>query len=105
MSKPKDGGPAFPTSRMEDVPLVKGGKGHSVVNLDVEYSGLSIRDYFAAKAINVIRPVYEVTSEPPKPNDPQLPPISKIRAGVIAREAYEVADAMLAERERRGKGE
>ncbi len=87
---PNDGGPAFPS-----------GKNTTVDQPPEEpfYLGMSLRAWLAGKAISVIRPVYEVTSDPHKSKDGQLPPFSKIRAAVIAREACEVADALIAELE------
>lgn len=80
MSRPKDGGPAFPFVD------------------DVRWSrGMSLRAWLAGKAISVVRPVYSVTSNPNELDGEQLPPHSKIRAAVIAREACEVADALIAE--------
>ncbi|MEE9593108.1 MAG: hypothetical protein V3W28_05975 [Thermoplasmata archaeon] len=58
---------------------------------------MSLRAWLAGKAISVVRPVYEVTSNPNELDGEQLPPFSKIRADVIAREACEVADALIAE--------
>ena len=70
MSKP-DGGPAFPHTL--EIRYGNGNQGSSV------YGGMSLRDWFAGQALNSI-----ITGGFPVPN--------------IAKAAYEVADAMLAER-------
>ena len=88
----KDGGPAFPIpfelALDEDV-----AKGH-VRPARLE-TGMSLRDYFAAAAMQGIlaAPDYVFASTPDKP-DGTYGEIS------IAQEAYIYADAMLAERER-----
>lgn len=66
MSTTNDGGPAFP---------VNGPNG--------DHPGMSLRDYFSAKAMQGILADHEVTSQWP----------------VIAKCAYAMADAMLAARE------
>ena len=44
---PSDGGPAFPTERLEDNPI----PGVRPRKVPVEYPGMSLRDYFAGKAL------------------------------------------------------
>lgn len=78
MSKQQDGGPAFP----RHVALVVNGK----INFDVlPDSGLTVRDWFAGQALD---PLIHLASE----ND----------TGLLALDAYKMADAMLAEREKLG---
>ena len=74
MSEPiNDGGPAFPRT---------GADGHTSPQ-----SGMSIRDYFAAKAMQGII------------SDASLPHSSKKDWGLVSCSAYEFADAMLKARE------
>ena len=68
MSKKNDGGPAFPHSR-----------------LGSDHDGMTLRDYFAAKAM---QGMYAADS-----SSSVIPLESKVR------QAYAAADAMLAERE------
>lgn len=72
MSTINDGGPAFPASEFE--------------GMDNGSSGMSLRDYFAAKVMQAaVWPWYEGSP-------------SKDDFMGIAKHAYAVADAMLAER-------
>jgi len=76
---PSRGGPAFPVAMPMDE------KGQEVIH----WAGMSLRDYFAGKALPM---ALSCTS-------------SEINKGesvpqMFARKAYEVADAMLAEREK-----
>lgn len=96
MSELKDGGPAFPAMKEAHAQEEISAAAYNARLIP----GMSLRDYLAAKAISVVRPLYSVTSKPHKLDGEQLPPFSKIRADAIAREAYEVADAMIAEREK-----
>ena len=74
----KDGGPAFP-----------------IVNDDgVRDTGMSLRDYFAAQAMNG---VLERASYDDRQAGESLPQ-------VFARRCYELADAMLAEKEKTERG-
>jgi hypothetical protein len=66
-TKPKDGGPAFPRAA-------------SPAFADYCQDGMTLRDYFAAKALQIAGKGKERTAE------------------AIARRAYYIADAMLAER-------
>lgn len=71
-----DGGPAFPMREerteqiSKDVQMVTPG----------EWPGMTLRDYFAAKALPILR--------------------EGLSAEYLAQRAYEIADAMLAERDR-----
>jgi hypothetical protein len=84
----KDGVPAFPTTSQNY-------DGHGVPCSD----GMSLRDYFAAHAMNgLIAGDYEKVCESGNPDG-----IERERqqyAAAIARSAYRYADAMLAEREK-----
>ncbi len=84
MAKP-DGGPAFPASVAE----IQGIATHSG---EFALAGMSLRDYFAAKAMTALIDV-ESTAD-----------LGQGRCtfdhSVVAREAYQIADAMLAEREK-----
>lgn len=75
----KDGGPAFPVQRL-------GSDGPPECEAHV---GLSLRDYFAAAALTGVLA-----------NDWRSDDMK-----VLAEEAYEMAEAMLAERARRDNGE
>lgn len=90
MTTIKDGGPAFPTGQKMDLingqPLYQGATG-----------GMTLRDYFAAKAMQGIYacPVQLYRADGTPMPDP-------LTSGDIAKMAYEEADAMLAEREKNG---
>jgi len=79
---PNDGGPAFPVAIMErqyDCQIMTG--------YDFGVQGMTLRDYFAAKALGGYSQNHEVFND--KTHDQ------------VARMAYVVADAMLAERNRK----
>lgn len=75
MSEIKDGGPAFPTdhSTCDSVTIIRG--------------GMSLRDYFAAKAMQGMTGCGGIWMNP-------------IDAPEIAKRVYAMADAMLKEREK-----
>ena len=77
----KDGGPAFPFTTQEPTP---GGYGGGTVQR--VYSGATLRDYFAAKALAGFLASLSVDVEPGE------------HASGIARDCYALADAMLRER-------
>ncbi len=104
MEKPNDGGLAFPEVYSEAACDEDCKCGSPTSGGIQSRGGMSLLDWLAGKAISVVRPVYEVTTKPHKHDGGHLPPFSKIRADVIAREAYEIADAMLTEREKRADG-
>lgn len=82
MSKKHDGGPAFPVStRPEEV---DGGYGHQDGPITYQFGGMTLRDYFAAKAMQGFMATGEEGSLHPQ---------------TVARAAYAHADAMLAARE------
>jgi hypothetical protein len=71
--KQNDGGPAFPNDKTE--------WNHDRQHFEVMSSGgMTLRDYFAAKALTML--------------------LHDLDAEVLAGRAYQVADAMLAEREK-----
>ena len=69
MSEIKTGGPAFPTN-------------------DVCYNGMTLRDYFAAKALQGWLSTYPTEMD-----------ISNVNKEFVAKYMYEMADAMLKARE------
>jgi len=79
-----DGGPAFPTEKMENgdymLPIAQGGA--TVIKLQ----GMTLRDYFAAKAMSG----HFSSSNAYSPSD-----LSDSYLQEIASSAYRVADAML----------
>ena len=81
MSNGKDGGPAFPASRMEEgsSPEAEAIGGH----FEVQYPGMSLRDYFAAKALQAV----------PMPQSDLHDIIEAYDR--IAQHAYKMADAMI----------
>lgn len=79
MSNRPTGGPAFPVPGFEFLDDRDPTKPERVVNLPAP--GMTLRDYFAAKAMTYIQSRYEDGE-----------------AEAIAREAYLIADALLAER-------
>lgn len=58
--------------------------------------GMSLRDYFAAQALSVAYAAYWECRR-------ELPEVPKNWAKALAKEAYALADAMLAERQRKGE--
>lgn len=79
MAKPNDGGPAFPEA---------GERGKAVSG-----EGMSIRDYFAAKAMQAVaRPIFEDSIQAKRPYEE--------RPRITASCAYKIADAMIAESQR-----
>lgn len=82
MTDKQDGGPAFPCS--EDVWEQPQNTNRPPELVDtIKYRGLSLRDYFAAKAMQGFL------------SNPQ---ISSLDFGEIVADAYNAADAMLRER-------
>ena len=81
-----NGGPAFPTKSYDSDRM-----------LWVEEEGMTLRDYFAAKAMQGIYacPVQLYRADGTPMPDP-------LTSADIAKMAYEEADAMLAEREKNG---
>lgn len=79
----KDGGPAFPTTRLEKTPFFHDPE-HRLPDAlqyqDVHYPGLSLRDYFAAQALSAVMDSWLAADQ---------------AHDAIAAECYEWADAML----------
>lgn len=69
----EDGGPAFPSRRVEKTEIHDG----VFIDVEVRYSGMSLRDWFAGQALANL---YTHTDE---------------NADKVAEWAYQVADAML----------
>lgn len=80
-----DGGPAFPVSTHLDD---SGRLGHQDGPTSFQFAGMTLRDYFAAAALQGICS-----------NFPEAADAVGSRHGV-AEDAYLIADAMLAEREK-----
>lgn len=70
--------PAFPSKRMPSI--------HNPDQSPIEYQGMTLRDYFAAKAMQGIIAKYGNTLQSPE---------------TTAKEAYEMANAMLEERNKK----
>jgi hypothetical protein len=84
-----DGGPAFPETRWDDK-----------TRQEVQWCGMTLRDYFAAKALSGLLSDSTITA-PCISNTPEG--IEKERrefAQEMAKSAYRFADAMLAERDK-----
>lgn len=77
-----DGGPAFPQSAITI--------GEKMVNAGVH--GMTLRDYFAAKALQGLIPIIGV----PEDREPD-----ELWNAATAKEAYALADAMLRERDKK----
>ena len=88
MSKRNDGGPAFPGKRFENVSSYIGDQEVKTAQ-EISYPGMSLRDYFAAKAMQGLL-ASETARDPDRMRD----------ADHVAKYSYEQADAMLAEREK-----
>lgn len=85
MNTKEDGGPAFPSAFTNDGDRNVSAPDGSIVppGFTVPMQGMTLRDYFAAKAMHAV-----MVGPFPGSHD----------AGDFARHAYEIADAMLAER-------
>lgn len=84
-----NGGPAFPG----EADIVYSNDENSVIKtVPVKYTGMTLRDYFAAGAMSQGMAVLVALGN--RPNDHQL--------CSLAETAYKAADAMLAEREKGG---
>jgi hypothetical protein len=86
MTKPNDGGPAFPSHE----PWEKWDEVRAQYRTVTDpHGGMSLRDYFAAQALAMMTPQIALLGPPldGTPSDEWL-----------ARCAYQIADAMLAER-------
>lgn len=103
-----DGGSAFPEHHYFDPS--RGAYGQTVTASEVGAGGMSLRDYFAAKASNaVISLLVNSYLEVLKTNDPEVwntptrysESHCKTLATVEARYRYALADAMLAERSKK----
>jgi hypothetical protein len=91
MSKLKDGGPAFPTVsrewKIEDGPLA-GNSGFEYVD-----PGMTLRNYFAAKAMQGELAAFSATDNEPCGGLPRL--ISDEGLDSLARHWFRIADAMI----------
>lgn len=76
----RDGGPAFPRSEMRS--------SYGLGTIDDGAEGMTLRDYFAAKAMQALMQIEDVSM-----------PNFEVSAKYIADRAYEYADSMLAARE------
>ena len=92
MSTIKDGGPAFPTEDGFGWHVVDNGTPSEkrCESVAIHHPGMTLRDYLAASALQLF-----YWQRPDKVDDEQM-------QVAIARYAYSVADAMLAEREKGG---
>lgn len=81
----KDGGPAFPFTPN---PQPHNSDGTWCQNWDMGESGMTLRDYFAAKAMQTMSKNWSIPCGPCRAMDD------------MARTAYAMADAMLKEREK-----
>ena len=77
----KDGGPAFPTEQGYDY------KGERVVSVS---PGMTLRDYFAGQALGIMNTALDQGYWSPREN-----PNAEIAAA-----SYQIADAMLSERDK-----
>jgi len=82
----KNGGPAFPETQYT---------GNTDRRPGATTPGMTLRDYFAAKALPV---VLETMPSPPEMKGVDPEKLAEAIASVTARWAYAMADALLAER-------
>lgn len=77
----KDGGPAFPSAGL-------------ITPDGIAFEGMTLRDYFAAKAMQAILPQYQdiFDDDTGSEDDPSFPEL-------LARDAYTMADAMMKARD------
>ena len=95
MIKTNDGGGAFPHIKGTDgygdcLRVTRGDGSHDFLEIE---KGMTLRDYFAAAALQGILASFDVTSRRRAEVEPEI-------MHRIAPAAYLLADAMLAERER-----
>jgi hypothetical protein len=91
-----DGGLAFPGKRWQKV---RGADGMAA-DAEVEWSGMSLRDYFAGQlAAPLMSVLDDATRGLPKATDKHE--AMRVARQLVAEEAYAMADALLAERSRR----
>ena len=97
MAHIKDGGPAFPATRLEENPLFDSLSMQPQPRfIPVEYGGMTLRDYFAAQAL-----IGLLSCEPwVRGLDSSLTTTPGQFKPYVAAHAYYMADAMLAEREK-----
>jgi hypothetical protein len=88
----KDGGPAFPQPCAEI-------QGRAVNSSEFGFPGMSLRDYFAARALPLL---IEIASKSGRDGDPGINVVDA--AEQITRRAYFIADAMLAQRDKPENG-
>ncbi len=81
-SIPRDGGLAFPGSRMERLTPITGGETQAV---EADYPGMTLRDWFAGQALHGL---------------PMRGGSAEDGWGWAAARAYAIADAMLLERDK-----
>ncbi|WP_370601148.1 hypothetical protein [Pseudomonas nitroreducens] len=85
-----NGGPAFPVDFDHHTFMPK-----NVDEAKRLMSGMTLRDYFAAKALAIVSARFDIQYG----DDPAEHAISPMSFGSIAIDAYELADAMLAARD------
>ena len=93
MSKTNNGGPAFPTKKVQRDSIERG-FGTELFDREIFYPGMSLRDWFAGKALTGL--ISEFAHPGYLGFGPDNIPVTVSRA-------YQIADAMVAEREREGK--
>lgn len=86
-AQPKDGGPAFPGTHTEYLSAF--GAGAMTIPREVAHGGMSLRDYFAAQAMQALVSACDSTGAWMGNDTVNVP-----------QHAYAMADAMLAEREK-----
>lgn len=90
MSTGDDGGLAFPGQPTYQTP-------HGAIGVTAQ-NGMTLRDYFAGQAVTGILPVYVAASVESIEAVAERVGYKGSLFGLVAREAYALADAMLAER-------
>jgi len=85
----KDGGPAFPLGV-----VTSGNTSHVVYPAEQEARGMSLRDYFAGQALMAVHQFAFVSDS----RTDRLLVSEADRMGSLARTAYAIADALIAER-------
>ena len=92
MSTTPDGGPAFPTPSTK----FNNGDGDCIL---IGTTGMSLRDYFAAKAMDSV--LVSADNYNDRAGIDDSGDIDMITFTDVARDCYRIADAMLAEREKK----
>ncbi len=95
MTKINDGGPAFPSRRIENKPYHPCVAVPSEIEVERPVNGMSLRDWFAGRAMAALISARESLWQDSPEGSKPIPEYAE-----IAEDAFNYADAMLAKREK-----